>query len=143
MALITLDPARWDVPALRAGASVSMTFAVPLVLLARFVQSRDPESSVPLWLSVGAWAGFVLGAGCAAWMQQLDLPLKHGLVTAVATFALVQVVLVVLKLARGGDVDWFVVFFGVTMVAGAGLVGGIVGARLRAKGFQPTRMEQR
>ena len=133
---------RWDIDALRAGAAVSMVFAAPLVLLARFVESRDSDSAVPLWLSLAAWMGFILGAGCAAWIQRLDLPLSHGLVTAVVTFAVVQAVLVIFKLARGGDVEWFIVFFGLSMAGGAGLIGGFIGARLRSKGFRPSGMER-
>ena len=117
-------------------------FAAPLVLLARLVESRDSDSAVPLWLWLAACMGFILGAGCAAWFQRLDLPLSHRLVTAVVTFAVVQAVLVIFKLARGGDVEWFIVFFGLSMAGGAGLIGGFIGARLRSKGFRPSGMER-
>ena len=132
---------RWDTAALKAGAMVSLVFAVPLVGLARLVDSRDGESSLPLWLSVGALIGFGLGAGCAAWVQRVDLPLSHGLVTAVGTYVIAQAVFITIKILRGGDVNWFAALFTLSAVSGVGLLGGLLGRRLRNKGFRPSGME--
>ena len=132
---------RWDVDALKAGASVSLVFAVPFSIAARWAADSRDDSTLALWLSVGALIGFVLGAGCAAWVQRVDLPLSHALVTAIGTYVLAQAVFIVVKLLRGGDVNWFASLFTLSAVTGAGLVGGLLGKRLRAKGFRPTGME--
>jgi len=138
MALI--DDRRWDVDALRAGGLVALVFAVPLSIGATWAADRD-DSALALWLSVGAVLGFVLGAGCAAWVQRKDLPLSHGLATAVGTYALAQTVFIVIKLARGSEVNWFAALFNLSVMAGAGLIGGLLGQRLRDRGFRPSGTE--
>jgi hypothetical protein len=130
-------PGRWDLDALRAGAIVALVFAVPFSVGASWAASND-DSSLAAWLALGAVAGFVLGAGCAAWVQRCGLPLSHALVTAVGTYAAAQAVFILVKLVRGGDVNWFAALFNLSAVLGAGLVGGFLGGRLRAKGFRPT-----
>ena len=130
--------ARWDPVALKAGASVALVFAVPFSLAARWAADSRDDSGLALWLSLGAVIGFVLGAGCSAWVQRLGLPLSHALVTAIATYAAAQSVFIVVRLLRGDDVNWFAAFFNLSVVTGAGLVGGLLGKRLRAKGFVPS-----
>lgn len=131
---------RWDTDALKAGASVSLVFAVPCSFGARWAADRD-DSSLALWLSLGAVVGFVIGAGCAAWVQRLDLPLTHALATAIGTYVAAQAVFIAIRLLRGDDVTWFAALFNLSIVAGAGLVGGALGSRLRAKGFRPSTRE--
>lgn len=133
---------RWDADALKAGASVALVFAVPFSIGARWAAESRDDSTLALWLSIGAVVGFVLGAGCAAWVQRVDLPLTHALVTAIGTYAVAQAVFILVRLLRGSDVNWFAALFNLSVVAGAGLVGGSLGRRLRAKGFRPTGMEQ-
>ena len=84
-----------------------------------------------------AVVGFVIGAGCAAWIQRVDAPLTHGVVTAAGTYVLAQAVFVAIRLARGLDVQWFGVVFNLTVVTFAGVLGGFLGQRLRASGFVP------
>jgi hypothetical protein len=131
---------RWDVDALRAGGAVALVFAVPLSIGATWAADRD-DGALALWLSVGAVLGFVLGAGCAAWVQRKDLPLSHGLVTAIGTYAIAQTVFITIKLIRGSDVDWFAALFNLSVMAGAGLIGGLLGKRTRERGFRPSSME--
>ena len=128
---------RWDVDALRAGGTVALVFAVPLSVAATWAADRD-DTAMALWLSIGAVFGFVLGAGCAAWVQRRDLPLSHGIATAVGTYALAQSVFIAVKLLRGSDVNWFAALFNLSVMAGAGLVGGLLGGRLRSRGFRPS-----
>lgn len=130
--------ARWDPVALKAGASVALVFAVPFSIAARWAADSRDDSALALFLSLGAVVGFVLGAGCAAWVQRLDLPLSHALVTAIGTYTAAQAVFIVIRLLRGDDVNWFAAFFNLSVVTGAGLVGGLLGKRLRAKGFLPS-----
>lgn len=131
---------RWDLDALRAGGMVALVFAVPFSIAATWAADRD-DSGLALWLSLGAVLGFVLGAGCAAWVQRRDLPLSHGIATAVGTYAIAQAAFIVVKLLRGSDVNWFAALFNLSVMAGAGLVGGLLGGRLRSKGFRPSGME--
>lgn len=136
-----MNPGRWDVDALKAGASVSLVFAVPFSLAARWAAESRDDSGLAFWLSIGAIFGFVLGAGCAAWVQRLELPLTHALVTALGTYTVAQAVFITIRLLRGSDVNWFAALFNLSVVAGAGLLGGSLGRRLRAKGFRPSGME--
>lgn len=128
---------RWDVDALRAGGAVALVFAVPFSIAATWAADRD-DSALALWMSVGAVLGFVLGAGCSAWVQRKDLPLSHGLATAIGTYVLAQTVFIVIKLIRGSDVNWFAALFNLSVIAGTGLIGGLLGKRLRDRGFRPT-----
>jgi hypothetical protein len=132
--------ARLDPAALRAGASVALVFAVPFSVLARWMADRDGSagsSSAAAWLSLLALVGFVLGAGVAAWLQDRRLPLVHGIVCATGTYVAAQTVFVVVKLARGGSVSWLGVFFNLTAVVFAGLVGGTLGNALQRRGLAP------
>ena len=86
---------RWDWDAIRAGGGVALVFAVPFSIAARWAADRDDPGSLAVWLSLGAVLGFVLGAGCAAWVQRTGTPLTHGIVTAVGTYVVAQAVFVV------------------------------------------------
>ena len=136
---MALNPQRWDVPALKAGGMVALVFAVPFSIGSRWAADRD-DSTLATFLVIGAVLGFVLGAGCAAWVQRVGLPLSHGIVTAAGTYLLAQAVFVVIRLVRGGEVRWFALLFNLSVTLGAGLVGGVLGERLQAKGFRPSSM---
>jgi hypothetical protein len=130
-----------DKVALRQGASVALVFAVPFSIGARIVAdnaSNDNTTSPwALLLSLAALAGFTLGAGIAAWVQTKRLPLLHGMVCAGGTYLAAQAVFVVIKLARGGEVNWLGVFFTFTAVLFGGLVGGMLGSVMRKRGILP------
>jgi len=129
---------RWDTAALRAGASVSLVFAVPAAVIARLVADSAGPGIIPLLYLVFI-GGFIVGGGCAAWVQRVGMPLMHGLVAAGATYAAAQAVLIVVELLTGDSVDWFNVIFQLTVVLGAGLIGGFLGGRLRARGMVPSQ----
>ena len=129
---------KWDVDALRAGAMVALVFAVPFSIGARWAADSRDDSALALWLSFGAVIGFVIGAGCAAWVQRVDLPYTHALATAIGTYAAAQAVFIAVRLLRGSDVNWFAAFFNLSVVMGAGLIGGVLGQRLRSRGFRPS-----
>ena len=135
-----MNQRRWDVPALKAGAMVSLVFAVPFSIASRWAADRD-DSALATLLVIGAVLGFVLGAGCAAWVQGVGLPLTHGLVTAVGTYLAAQAVFVAIRLVSGSEVRWFALLFNLSVTVGAGLVGGVLGERLQAKGFRPRNMQ--
>jgi hypothetical protein len=130
-------PRRWDWDAIRAGAGVALVFAVPFSIGARWAADRSDPGALPIWLSLGAVLGFVLGAGCAAWVQRTGYPLAHGIVTAVGTYIVAQACFALVRLLRGDDVRWFAVMFNLTVVVGAGLVGGLLGQALRNRNVLP------
>jgi hypothetical protein len=135
-------PARWDVAALRAGAGVSLVFAIPFSIGARLAADSDNDDLAVL-LTIGAVVGFILGAGCAAWIQTADAPLMHGIVTATGTYLAAQAVFVLIRLLRGDEVRWLAVIFNLTVVVFAGVIGGLLGARLQASGITPSRTSNR
>jgi hypothetical protein len=130
--------ARWDWAAIRTGAAVSLAIAMPLAIAARVAADRDNDA-VAVGLSIGAALGFVVGAGCAAWVQRVGFPLSHGLVTAVGTYAVAQLGFITVRLLRGAEVRWFGALFTLTIVLFAGLIGGLVGQRLLSTGVEPSR----
>ena len=138
MSAATRVPARWDTAALRAGAGVALVFAIPFSIAARVAADSD-NSELAVVLTLAAVAGFVVGAGCAAWVQRVGTPLSHGIVTAAGTYLAAQTVFVIVRIVRGDDVRWLAVLFNLTVVVFAGMIGGLLGARLRASGVQPSR----
>ncbi len=132
-------PGRLDRAALRAGGMVALVFAVPFSAAATFVASgKDGTSAAATWLSLAAVAGFVLGAGVAAWVQQRQLPLMHGLVCAIGTYVIAQTIFIIARLVTGREVRWFAAIFNLTAVAVAGLIGGGLGSALQKRGFTPS-----
>ena len=134
---------RFDLQALRAGAGVCLVFAVPFAVAARWAADTRDDASLATMFSLAALVGFILGSGVAAWFQQRDLPLAHGLVTALATYVGTQAVLIAIKGLRGGEIHWFAALFNVAPVLGAGLIGGFLGMRLQRKGFVPSAQRRR
>lgn len=139
-----MNESRWDWVAMRAGASVALVFAVPLSILARIVADNADDSgkdgsALATLLALGALLGFFLGAGVAAWYQQRGTPLSHGLVTATGTFVIAQAVLLLVKMARGGDINWLGIMFNLTATAVVGVLGGLAGSVMTRQGIRPRR----
>lgn len=129
-------PGRWDIPALKAGASVCLVFAIPFRLIAFLV---DSDSSGLNFVFFALFVSFfVIGSGCAAWVQRVGTPISHGLVTALATYAAAEVVFVAIRFIRGTDIPWLGLMFTMSFVSLAGLIGGFLGSRLRAQGMRPS-----
>jgi len=131
---------RWDLDAVRAGIGVCLILAVPLTLIASFVDSSD--SGLNALFFFGAMFGFVLGAGCAAWIQRRGTPLSHGIVTAMVAYLGAQAVFIAIRLVRGDTVHWFGVFFTLSLVMLAGMFGGLLGSLLQARGIVPSGRRQ-
>lgn len=123
---------RWDLDAIRAGAIICLVLAIPFTLVGLVADGARLISFF------GAVVGFVIGSGGAAWAQRCGTPLSHALVTAIGTYAVAQGVFVLIRVVTGRDVNWYGVFFTLSIVSLAGLLGGILGSRLQAKGFTPT-----
>ena len=127
---------RWDLAAIRAGIGVCLLLAIPLTLLAAFVDSDS--SGLNAFFFFGAMFGFVLGGGCAAWVQERGTPMSHGVATTIIAYLGAQSVFVLIRLLRGDSVNWFGVFFTLSLVILAGVAGGILGSQLQARGFLPS-----
>jgi hypothetical protein len=133
---MSASTSRWDVEAIRNGIGVCLVLAVPLTLIAGFLDSDD--SSLNAVFFFGAMFGFVLGSGCAAWVQQRGTPLSHGILTAIIAYVGAQAVFVTVRLLRGETVQWFGVFFTLSLVMLAGLFGGLLGSLLQSRGVVPS-----
>ncbi len=119
---------------------VSLLFAVPFAIGAAVVNSNDDKSPWTAILWMAALAGFLLGAGIAAWVQATGYPIIHGMFCASGTYLATQTVLTVIRLVRGESVSWLGIFFTFTMVMFAGLVGGALGGAMRKRGLVPGAM---
>jgi hypothetical protein len=133
---------RWDWTAIGAGALVAVALGLPLAIGARLAAEGDDEG-LAIALSIGATVAFGAGATCAAWLQRRGTPLSHGLVAAGGTYVVIQAALIAVRLIRGQDVHWFSALFTLTFVLFAGLIGGLVGARLRSAGIAPVDLDRR
>lgn len=128
---------RFDRTALVQGAITSLLFGVPFSVAARLVADRTDGGGLASLLSLAALAGFFVGAGVAAWIQRTGLPLLHGIACAGVTYAAAQAVFIVVKLSRGGDVNWLGVLFNFSAVLFVGTVGGVFGSGLQRRGVVP------
>lgn len=129
-------PGRWDPVAIRAGAMVCVVLAVPFRVIAALV-GGDSGGLNALFFVIFLFF-FVVGSGCAAWVQRTGTPLSHALVTAVGTYAVVELVFVVVRLARGTDIPWSSILFTSMIVLTCGVIGGFLGNRLQARGVRPS-----
>lgn len=136
----TTSPGRWDLAAIRAGIGVCLILAVPLTLIASIVDSDSAGLNAVFFF--GAMFGFVLGGGCAAWVQRRGTPMSHGVVTTVVAYVGAQSVFLVIRLVRGADVNWFGLLFTLSLVVLAGVFGGMLGSQLQARGFVPSSQRE-
>ena len=100
------------------------------------------HSTFAVWLILGAIVGFVLGAGCAAWLQRTGTPLSHGLVTATATYLVAQAVFISFGWCAASDVHWFAILFNLTFVASPACSAACSASVLRRRGSCPPRTHQ-
>lgn len=127
-----------DREALRAGASVTLLFAVPPTLIARFVLDNNDDTSgwAPL-LSLIAVMGFVLGSGVAAWRQQSQRPMMHAVIAGAGVFIAAQAAFLVLRIATGGDVRVMRILTSFSLALVASVIGGLLGNFLQKNGIRP------
>jgi hypothetical protein len=61
----------------------------------------------------------------------------HGIVTAAVSYIVPQAVLIVIKIARGGEVRWTGQIFNLTIMFTMGVLGGLLGSSMRKHGARP------
>lgn len=126
---------RWDREAILAGASVCLTLAIPVRLLAAAVGDSAGLNSLFFLIFL---VFFVIGAGCAAWVQRNGTPMSHALATAIGTYLAAEAVFVLVRLVRGTDVPWGALLSTLSIISVCGVIGGFIGNRLQASGVQPS-----
>lgn len=126
-----------DLAALRQGGAIALVIGAPCAIGSSVMANNNSDSALVALLWLGAVAGFILGAGVAAWIQRKGTPLIHGLVCAGGTYAAVQIVFSIVRLSRGKDVSWLGLFFTFTVVLFAGMIGGVLGGAMQRRGITP------
>jgi hypothetical protein len=128
---------RLDTQALREGASVTLLFAVPPTLVARFVLDNDSGSSgwAPL-MSVIAVFGFIVGSGVAAWREQVRRPMTHAVLAGAGVFVVAQAVFLVVRVATNGDVRVMRILTSFSLSLVASVIGGLLGNFLQKNGVK-------
>ena len=129
---------RWDLEAIKAGASVATLLAVPPTLIARFMidDTSGTNGWAPLLLLLAIF-GFVIGSGQAAWRQQRGTPILHGMITSTGVFVVAQSVFALVKLAMGDDLRFMRIATSFSLAMFAGLIGGLLGYYLHRNGPAP------
>lgn len=139
-AIEAVMPGRWDRDALRAGASVCLVLAVPFRVLAAVVGDSGGLNALFFVIFL---AFFVIGSGCAAWLQRTGTPMSHALVVAIGTYLVSEAVFVVIRLIRGTEVPWGAMVLTLSIVSVCGVIGGFLGNRLQTQGVQPSSRRRR
>lgn len=138
MDVVPSTPRSIDREALRAGASVTLLFAVPPTLVARFVlDNNDDTSGLAPLLSLIAVLGFVLGSGVAAWRQQAQRPMAHAVLAGAGVFVAAQAVFLAVRIATSGDVRVMRILTSFSLALVASVIGGLLGNFLQKNGIRP------
>jgi putative membrane protein (TIGR04086 family) len=117
-----------DLRAVLVGAGVALAISVPFALVGGLVlDDRSPDGLVFLFVAA-VLAGTGVG-GFVAGSRQIDFPLTHGALAALAAFAVAQAVSATVDLTQGDDVSPLAVVFNAMLATSVGLIGGLVAAR--------------
>jgi FtsH-binding integral membrane protein len=121
---------RLDQRALVTGALAGTVIVLPAAI------ATSVAADAPSWLALVTLLGLTLAAVTAAVRQTTGTPLAHGMLAALGVFVVVQGIGILLRAARGDELNWGR-YFGtavVTLLVGCigGVAGGIVTTRRRA-----------
>jgi hypothetical protein len=115
--------------ALLKGTAVTIVVCLPLALLSQAVADGDGEAgSLGVLLFLAVLAGFVLGGAVAA-RSAPEAPITNGAVAALAGYAVIQGVALLVRLAGGEDVNLVAIVFNGIAAYGCGLVGALIAGR--------------
>jgi len=133
----------FDRRAILDGAAVAAMISVPVQFVAQLALDEEERSGWAAVLALVIIGGLILGAGVAAWRQDRQTPLSHGIVTATGVFLSIQAILTVLNIIQGDPVRWgrIATSFALSMVAG--ILGGLLGSSLLRRGLSPIDRSRR
>ena len=119
--------------ALLKGMAVTILVCLPLALLSQAVADGDDDAgSLGILLFLAVLAGFVLGGWVAA-RSAPGAPITNGAVAALAGYAVIQGVALVVRLVGGEDVNVVAIVFNGIAAYGCGLVGALAADRSRSE----------
>ncbi len=98
---------------------------VPAALIAQFLRSTAVGGLAWLFLFI-VLVGFVV-AGFGAGFLRSDTPMKHGAISAIVAYVMIQIFGAVWRLARGEDINPITYPLLALMAGSFGLVGGLFG----------------
>lgn len=119
----------------RAAVVSGVTASLPIVLVAVLANAwlaggDDPNLALVALTFVVLLAGFMFAGFAAARASAEGTPLQHAAAGATATWAVVQAIAVVVRLARGDGISPVGIVFTGLLAASAGIVGGILATRV-------------
>ena len=116
-----------DRSAVLAGARLAVIVAVPAIILGQALESAAGGNAViPLYLVI---LGGLCAGGRLAALRQLQAPLTHGALAALAAYVALVAGIVVIQLALGRELaDPVSLVFNGLMAASAGMFGGYLAA---------------
>ncbi len=113
----------WTV--IRSSALAGLMIVVPAALIAQFLRSTAVGGLAWLFLFI-VLVGFVV-AGFGAGFLRSDTPMKHGAISAIVAYVMIQIFGAVWRLARGEGINPITYPLLALMAGSFGLVGGLFG----------------
>jgi hypothetical protein len=115
-----------------SGAGLALFVVVPVIAVAAIV-GTDKDSNVNFFFYLPVVFGLVFGGWGAARLRA-DAPLAHGSLAALGAYLLVAVIITVIRLADGRQLNVAGLVFNGFIAASAGIFGGVLATRRRAPG---------
>ena len=113
-----------DWTTVRNAATGGLIIIVPGAFLSRLVFNNGPQAVVWLFL-LTVLGGFGI-AGYLAGRLRSDTPIIHGSVSAVAAFAVAQLLGIVTSIVRGDSISWIVIPLTALIAALFGVAGSLL-----------------
>ena len=120
----------FDREAILKGAAAAIVVCLPLALVAAAIDNPDDQTPWVVPLVVGVLVGFAVGGFVAA-RNARDYPYSNGGVAALVAFAVIQGIGILVRVVGEESVQYVAVVFNGLLAYGAGLSGGVAGARGR------------
>jgi hypothetical protein len=122
--------------AVRTGTIAALPVVLPAALANAWLAGRtDPNPGLVLLTYLALLVGFTFGGFAAARVSAEGTPLQHGAAGAVGAWAVVELLALTVRLARGDGINLIGMVFTALLAASAGVVGGILSTR--AKELRP------
>ena len=118
-------------PAVFTGAAWCLALAVPAAVAQSILADDDAGTDQSNWVYlalVAIIAAYLLG-GAKAGQRALEAPFLNGAVAAFGAFAVVQLIGIIVRVARGDDITLVALVFNALLAASIGTVGAWFGAR--------------